>query len=146
MIRAGRMLLQMIMPSGMLPCNVHEDRAFGDERSRAKDSQEVFFCVIGHRDYSSVPRVLLLQMPGQVPPGFEQVVGHFRAGVGVGVGPPTNGATGIVTSTTAPVRNGVGAADGTTEATGVGSCSLCTVYVSPGAQNEKELLGFVFGS
>src|SRR5258708_7453093 len=27
-IRAGRMLLQMIMLSGMLPCNVHEDRAF----------------------------------------------------------------------------------------------------------------------
>src|SRR5882672_6070886 len=27
-IRAGRMLLQMSMLSGMLPCNVHEDRAF----------------------------------------------------------------------------------------------------------------------
>ncbi len=95
-------------------------------------------------------------MPGQPPPGFEQVVGHFKAGVGVGVGPPgvavgvgvgppITGATGIVTSAIDPVRNGVGAADGATLATGVGSCSLCTVYVSPGAQNEKALLELILG-
>ena len=33
----------------------------------------------------------LLQMPGQVPSGCEQLVGHLSAGVGVGLGPPAFG-------------------------------------------------------
>ena len=79
----------------------------------------------------------VLQIPGQVPPGFEQVVGHFRVGVGtsvgvsdaVGVGPPVGvglgvgvveavgvaveppvvGAAGTGTSSGSPAAAGVGA-------------------------------------
>ena len=86
-------------------------------------------------------------MPGHVPSeGFEQVVGHLKPGVGVGVGPPTCGARGIVASTIGPVRDGVGAANGVSAWTGFGICSRCTVYVSPGAQNEYALVEGIFGS
>jgi hypothetical protein len=105
-------------------------------------------------------------MPGQVPGVTEQVVGHFKLGVGppvgvavgvgplvgvgegvgVGVGPPTNGARGIVTSTIGAVGSGVGAINGVADCSGFGSCSFCTVYSSPGAQNEKALVEGIFGS
>ena len=103
----------------------------------------------------------LLQTPGQLPSEFEQVVGHFRVGVGVavGVGPPvgvgegvglpgpwTSGACGIVTSTTGGIGRGVGANNGVADWSGLGSCSFCTLYVSPGAQNENALEEEGFGS
>jgi len=105
-------------------------------------------------------------MPGQVPGVFEQLVGHFKVGVGppvgvavgvgppvgvgegvgVEVGPPTTGASGIVTSITGGVGTGVGATNGVAAWSGFGSCSLCSVYVSPGAQNENALEEDGFGS
>src|ERR1700687_2376976 len=85
-------------------------------------------------------------MPGQVPPEFEQVVGRFKAGVGVGVAPPTRGARGIVAVMAGPVSDGVAAANGVADWTGFGSCSLCTVYESPGAQNEYALVDGTFGT
>jgi len=101
-----------------------------------------------------------LQTPGQPPSGLKQVVGQFSFGVavavgvgplvgvglGVGVGPPKIGAGGMITAVGVPSGNGVGAIDGATPATGAGSCSRCTVYVSPGAQNENELLESMFGA
>ncbi|HYR80037.1 MAG TPA: hypothetical protein VEO55_08515, partial [Candidatus Dormibacteraeota bacterium] len=94
-------------------------------------------------------------MPGQPPPVFEQVVGHFSFGVavavgvgppvgvavgpGVGVGPPVVGAGGMTTGVGVPSGSGVGATNGVADWTGFGSCSFCTVYVSAGAQNEKAL-------
>ena len=84
-----------------------------------------------------------MQIPGQVPPGFEQLVGHFSVGVGVevcvnvavgvlplvglgdGVGelvgvavlPPVVGAAATGTSMETPTDAGVGAING---AVGVG--------------------------
>jgi hypothetical protein len=106
-----------------------------------------------------------LQIPGQVPGVTEQFVGHFKVGVGppvgvavgvgppvgvgegvgVAVGPPTTGASGIVTSITGGAGRGVGANNGVAAWSGFGSCSFCTVYVSPGAQNENALEEAGFG-
>jgi hypothetical protein len=64
--------------------------------------------------------ITVLHMPGHVPPGFEQVVGHFIGGVGVGVGPPADGGGGIVTVTAVSstgagvgIDNGVASGSGT---------------------------------
>ena len=64
---------------------------------------------------------MLLQTPGHVPSGFEQVVGHLIAGVGVGFGPPASGAGGIVTDVSAPSGSGVGIASGVTFGSGSGN-------------------------
>jgi hypothetical protein len=64
---------------------------------------------------------MLLQMPGHDPSGFEQVVGHLRAGVGVGLAPPASGAGGIVTLVSGPSGNGVGIASGVMFGSGNGN-------------------------
>ena len=65
---------------------------------------------------------MLLQMPGHVPPRFEQVVGHLIAGVGVGLAPPASGAGGIVTVTKSPgTADAVGIASGVTFGSGSGN-------------------------
>ena len=83
---------------------------------------------------------MLLQRPGQPPPGFKQVVGHFTVGVevavgvgpvgvavgvgdplGLGVGPLITGAGGIVTEMGSPSGDDVGIAVGVTSAKGVGN-------------------------
>ena len=74
-----------------------------------------------HRDHSIGCTIVLLQMPGHVPSGLEQVVGHLNAGVGVGLAPPASGAGGIVTLVGVPSANGVGIASGVMFGSGSGN-------------------------
>lgn len=67
----------------------------------------------------NLPTFSVLQIPGQEPSGFEQVVGQVSLGVGVAFG------FGVMTVTTgvSPVSTGVGATEGATPAIGSGSWS-----------------------